>query len=222
MTDSSAWKTRAWGVVLVNLATMAWATNAVLGRWLRDDVGPLTLTTLRFTVATAFFSLLLLRSGRGRPIRTPHHSSELAPGNGCRHGPHLFCPDPACLPVLEPGGPGFGRRRGHGLLQHASALRGSHGRGVSGGAFDSGPFHLRWIDIGRRALDYAFPPWLRTYLNRTVLNRSTFPRVPQNPPLPPFTRGGMGGLSFHMTQFLFSFICLPTVSLNQASSPFTM
>jgi len=61
VTDSSAWKTRAWGVVLVNLATMAWATNAVLGRWLRDDVGPLTLTTLRFTVATAFFSLLLLR-----------------------------------------------------------------------------------------------------------------------------------------------------------------
>lgn len=49
------------GVVLVNLATMAWATNAVLGRWLRDDVGPLTLTALRFTVATALFSLLLLR-----------------------------------------------------------------------------------------------------------------------------------------------------------------
>jgi drug/metabolite transporter (DMT)-like permease len=42
---------------------MAWATNAVLGRWLRADVGPLTLTTLRFTVATAFFSILL----RGRP-----------------------------------------------------------------------------------------------------------------------------------------------------------
>ncbi len=37
-----------WGIVLVNLATMAWATNAVLGRWLRGDIGPLTLTTLRF------------------------------------------------------------------------------------------------------------------------------------------------------------------------------
>ncbi len=59
MRDTSGWKTRAWGVVLVNLATMAWATNAVLGRWLRDDVGPLTLTALRFTVATAVFSLLL-------------------------------------------------------------------------------------------------------------------------------------------------------------------
>lgn len=59
MTGSSGWKTRAWGVALVNLATMAWATNAVLGRWLRDDVGPLTLTALRFTVATAVFTLLL-------------------------------------------------------------------------------------------------------------------------------------------------------------------
>ena len=43
------------------MATMAWATNAVMGRWLRADVGPLTLTTLRFTVATAFFGLLLRR-----------------------------------------------------------------------------------------------------------------------------------------------------------------
>jgi drug/metabolite transporter (DMT)-like permease len=51
--------TRAWGIILVNLATLAWATNAVLGRWLREDVGPLTLTMLRFTVATAVFSLML-------------------------------------------------------------------------------------------------------------------------------------------------------------------
>ncbi len=59
MTGSAGWKTRAWGVVLVNLATLAWATNAVLGRWLRDDIGPLTLTALRFTVATTVFTLLL-------------------------------------------------------------------------------------------------------------------------------------------------------------------
>jgi drug/metabolite transporter (DMT)-like permease len=50
-------------VIFVNLATMCWATNAVLGRWLRDDIGPLTLTALRFTVATAFFGILL----RSRP-----------------------------------------------------------------------------------------------------------------------------------------------------------
>jgi drug/metabolite transporter (DMT)-like permease len=59
---SGTWQTKFWGVCLVNLATLCWASNAVLGRWLRDDVGPLTLTALRFTVATAFFGFLL----RGR------------------------------------------------------------------------------------------------------------------------------------------------------------
>jgi drug/metabolite transporter (DMT)-like permease len=59
--DPASWRTRALGIFLVNVACMAWATNAVLGRWLRADVGPLTLTTLRFTVAAAFFSLLLAR-----------------------------------------------------------------------------------------------------------------------------------------------------------------
>ena len=63
MSDAGDWQVRVWGVILVNLATMAWATNAVLGRWLRGDVGPVTLTALRFTAATAFFSFLL----RGRP-----------------------------------------------------------------------------------------------------------------------------------------------------------
>jgi drug/metabolite transporter (DMT)-like permease len=61
MHDSGSWRVRAWGVILVNIAAMAWATNAVLGRWLREDIGPLTLTALRFTVATAVFSLLLQR-----------------------------------------------------------------------------------------------------------------------------------------------------------------
>lgn len=45
-------------MLLVNLATMAWSTNAVLGRWLRADIGPVTLTALRFTAATVAFSLL--------------------------------------------------------------------------------------------------------------------------------------------------------------------
>ena len=63
MNDSVSWRKQALGVIFVNLATLCWATNAVLGRWLRDDIGPLTLTTLRFTVATAFFGMLL----RGRP-----------------------------------------------------------------------------------------------------------------------------------------------------------
>jgi drug/metabolite transporter (DMT)-like permease len=59
--DPAPWRTRALGVLLVNVACIAWATNAVLGRWLRADVGPLTLTVLRFTAAAAFFSLLLSR-----------------------------------------------------------------------------------------------------------------------------------------------------------------
>jgi len=63
MADIPSWKARLWGVALVNLATMAWATNAVMGRWLRGDAGPLMLTALRFTVATAFFGFLL----RNRP-----------------------------------------------------------------------------------------------------------------------------------------------------------
>jgi drug/metabolite transporter (DMT)-like permease len=57
------WQTRAAGVIFVNLATMSWASNFVLGRWLRADIGPLTLTALRFTVATAIFGILL----RSRP-----------------------------------------------------------------------------------------------------------------------------------------------------------
>ncbi|MFH1350265.1 MAG: DMT family transporter [Pseudomonadota bacterium] len=72
MTDSRSWRVRAWGVILVNIATMAWATNAVLGRWLRDDVGPLTLTALRFTVATAFFGFLI----RGRAPEERHYGKD--------------------------------------------------------------------------------------------------------------------------------------------------
>ena len=52
-------RARVAGVLLVNLATLAWASNAALGRWLRADIGPLTLTALRFSVATAFLSLVL-------------------------------------------------------------------------------------------------------------------------------------------------------------------
>lgn len=63
MNEFVTWRKRIWGVMFVNLATMAWATNAVLGRWLRDDIGPLTLTVLRFSVASAFFGILL----RNRP-----------------------------------------------------------------------------------------------------------------------------------------------------------
>jgi drug/metabolite transporter (DMT)-like permease len=48
-------------IALVNLAPLAWATNMVLGRWLRDDIGPLTLAAARFLVASAFFAAMLRR-----------------------------------------------------------------------------------------------------------------------------------------------------------------
>jgi drug/metabolite transporter (DMT)-like permease len=48
-------------VGLVNLAPLTWATNMVLGRWLRDDIGPLTLAAARFLVASLFFAGMLRR-----------------------------------------------------------------------------------------------------------------------------------------------------------------
>lgn len=49
------------GIGLVNLATFTWATNMILGRWLRDDVGPFTLAAARFLIASACFVALLHR-----------------------------------------------------------------------------------------------------------------------------------------------------------------
>jgi drug/metabolite transporter (DMT)-like permease len=72
LNDSLSWRKQALGVIFVNLATLCWATNAVLGRWLRDDIGPLTLTTLRFTAATAFFGILL----RNRPAQERRYGTD--------------------------------------------------------------------------------------------------------------------------------------------------
>jgi drug/metabolite transporter (DMT)-like permease len=72
LNDSVSWRKQALGVIFVNLATLCWATNAVLGRWLRDDIGPLALTTLRFTVATAIFGILL----RGRPVHERRYGKD--------------------------------------------------------------------------------------------------------------------------------------------------
>ena len=49
------------GIALVNLATFTWATNMVLGRWLRDDIGPLTLAAARFLIASLLYAALLQR-----------------------------------------------------------------------------------------------------------------------------------------------------------------
>jgi drug/metabolite transporter (DMT)-like permease len=49
------------GIGLVNVATLTWATNMALGRLLRDDIGPLTLSAARFSIASVLFALLLQR-----------------------------------------------------------------------------------------------------------------------------------------------------------------
>jgi drug/metabolite transporter (DMT)-like permease len=49
------------GIGLVNLATLTWASNMTLGRWLRDDIGPLTLAASRFLIASSFLLVLLRR-----------------------------------------------------------------------------------------------------------------------------------------------------------------
>ncbi len=50
-----------FGIILVNLATFSWATNMVLGRWLRDSIGPLSLAALRFLIAALVLAILLQR-----------------------------------------------------------------------------------------------------------------------------------------------------------------
>ncbi|HSR31694.1 MAG TPA: DMT family transporter [Anaerolineae bacterium] len=49
------------GIGLVNLATFTWATNMVLGRWLRADIGPITLAASRFLIASVIFVILIQR-----------------------------------------------------------------------------------------------------------------------------------------------------------------
>ncbi len=52
------------GILLVNVATLTWATNMALGRLLRDDIGPLSISTARFLLASVLYALLLQR----RPV----------------------------------------------------------------------------------------------------------------------------------------------------------
>jgi drug/metabolite transporter (DMT)-like permease len=49
------------GILLVNVATITWAVNMTLGRWMRGDIGPITVAAIRFTIASLFFVVLLRR-----------------------------------------------------------------------------------------------------------------------------------------------------------------
>jgi drug/metabolite transporter (DMT)-like permease len=62
------------GIALVNVAACAWATNIIIGRYLRGQIGPLTLTAARYVVASIVFAFLL----RGRP------AAERKPGTDLR------------------------------------------------------------------------------------------------------------------------------------------
>jgi drug/metabolite transporter (DMT)-like permease len=57
-------KTQLAGIALVNVATLAWATNMTLGRWLRTEIGPLTLAAARFAIAAPVLALLYSRLPR--------------------------------------------------------------------------------------------------------------------------------------------------------------
>ena len=50
---------RVVGMALVNVATFVWATNMVLGRALREVIGPVTLSAGRFVVASLVFWVFL-------------------------------------------------------------------------------------------------------------------------------------------------------------------
>lgn len=47
------------GIALVNIATFTWATNIILGRYVRAEIGPLTLTAARYVVAAMIFAAIL-------------------------------------------------------------------------------------------------------------------------------------------------------------------
>jgi drug/metabolite transporter (DMT)-like permease len=51
-----------WAYVFVNLSCLMWASNFILGRTLREEVGPLMLTVSRFVVASLFYAVILGRS----------------------------------------------------------------------------------------------------------------------------------------------------------------
>lgn len=63
------------GILAVNVATFSWATNIIIGRYVRDEIGPITLTAARYVVAAVVFILLL----RGAPPEERRPGKDLLP-----------------------------------------------------------------------------------------------------------------------------------------------
>ena len=47
------------GILFVNIATLGWATNVAIGRYIRGEIGPVTLAAARFVVAGIMFSFFI-------------------------------------------------------------------------------------------------------------------------------------------------------------------
>jgi drug/metabolite transporter (DMT)-like permease len=78
-------------MALVNLATLTWSSNMVLGRALREDIGPLTLAASRFLIACAIFVALLQRQPRVARRLHPDRSLLIAMGIcGATFAPALY------------------------------------------------------------------------------------------------------------------------------------
>ncbi|MCW5880296.1 MAG: EamA family transporter [Anaerolineae bacterium] len=54
--------------LLVNLATLIWASNITLGRALRADIGPVLLTFFRVLIASLVFAFVLRRGPRPQAL----------------------------------------------------------------------------------------------------------------------------------------------------------
>ncbi len=85
-------RSRLLGVFLVNVATLVWATNMVLGRALRGLIGPVTLSAGRFITASLIF-LALLQSRptqERRPAADGKHLLGMALTGGVLFMPTLY------------------------------------------------------------------------------------------------------------------------------------
>lgn len=67
MSDPGSRREKTVGLLMVNLSTLIWPLNSVTARWMGDEIGPFTLTALRFSVALVFFILISRRSPSGNP-----------------------------------------------------------------------------------------------------------------------------------------------------------
>ena len=57
------------GIGYVNLATLVWASNLVIGRMVRDDIGSLALSATIFSIAALILALMLRKQTEPRPTK---------------------------------------------------------------------------------------------------------------------------------------------------------